>query len=72
MAQKPDSTLFTLTADSLDEALQAAVDHLRAIVEDDGYRGFVVPELVRESFELVDGRWVRAFRFRAELLPAVK
>ncbi len=72
MAGIAESTTFTITAESFDEAMQAAVDHLRSVVEEDGLRGFVVPEIIRESFEIVDGGWTRAFRFRAELLPAVR
>ena len=65
-----ESTSFALTADSLDEAVQGAVDHLRGVVDSSsGLRGFVAPELVQEAFELVDGTWQRVFRFRAVLLP---
>lgn len=66
---KPDSTTFSLSADSLDEAVQGAVDHLREVCESDGFRGFTAPTMVQESFQRIDGVWARVFRFRAELLP---
>lgn len=65
-----DSTTFSLIAADLDLAVQDAVDHLRSVVVEEGrWRGFAAPELLRESFELVDGEWRRVFQFRAVLLP---
>ena len=66
---QPDSTMFSFAADSLESAAQAAVDHLRELVEAEGLRGFVAPVLTQESFERIDGEWTRVFRFSAELLP---
>jgi len=70
MTIKPEIISFAFTAEDLEEALQAAVEHLRGVVEgDEGLRGFVVPELTQEAFEVQGGQWKRVFRFRAELLP---
>lgn len=72
VAETPrDAAIFAIAADGIEDAVEAAVEHLKQIVETDGLRGFAVPDLTSETFERIDGVWKRVFRFRAELLPAV-
>lgn len=64
----PDIT-FTVTADTIEEAAQFAIDQLKDLTEKAGHRGFMIPELTGEMV-LVDGTgWKRAFEFKAEFLP---
>ena len=65
-APNPDVT-FTVTAESLDEAVQFAVDQLKTLTEQHGHRGFMLPELTAE-FILADP-WRHCFEFTAEFLP---
>ena len=69
MTTKNDSIEFSITADDLDEAAQFAVTTLQAMTVERAARGFTAPVLLAESFELVDGKWARVFRFSAEFLP---
>lgn len=66
-----DSIEFSASADDIDEAAEFAVATLQQMTIDRKARGFSAPVLVGESFELVDGKWTRVFRFSAEFLPAV-
>lgn len=65
----PDIT-FTVTADTLEEAAQFAIDQLKALTEQHGHRGFMLPELNAE-FILADP-WRHCFEFKAEFLPTPK
>lgn len=60
---------FTVTADTLEEAAQFAIDRLKNITTTDGHRGFLLPELTAEMILHRDGEWIRAYEFTTELLP---
>ena len=71
MAERNPDIAFTVTADTIEEAAQFAIDRLKALTEQHGHRGFMLPELTGEMI-LADGDgWKRAFEFHAEFLPAV-
>lgn len=63
----PDVT-FTVTADTLEEAAQFAINQLKDLTDTQGYRGFEMPELTSE-FYLADP-WRRCFEFHAVYLTA--
>ncbi|WP_136043305.1 MULTISPECIES: hypothetical protein [unclassified Microbacterium] len=67
MAEPNPDITFTVTADSLEEAAQFAIDQLKALTEQHGHRGFMLPELNAE-FILTDP-WRHCFEFKAEFLP---
>lgn len=64
--QNPDIT-FTVTATSLEEAAQFAIDQLKALTEQHGHRGFEAPELTAEFY--LTGPWRRCYEFHAVFLP---
>lgn len=64
--KNPDIT-FTVSTDNLDEDAQFAIDQLKALTEQHGHRGFMLPELNAE-FILADP-WRHRFEFTAKFLP---
>ncbi|MDF2045136.1 hypothetical protein P2P98_03100 [Microbacterium sp. Kw_RZR3] len=57
-----------MTADTLEEAAQFAIDRLKALAVTGGHRGFEMPELVSEFY--LAGPWRRCFEFRGVFIPA--
>ena len=60
-----------ISADTDDEAAEAAIAQFKSVVVARGFRGFSLPECTHVDVVLLEGSWTKAYEFTAELLPAV-
>jgi len=70
--QKLDTMTIYIVADSVEEAVELAIDQFKKLSIDGGHSGFALPKVTNEDIVLRDGKWIRGFEFSTEFLPGEK